>query len=71
MIVVKFFVVNFKLLNEEIDKLYFYIGKFLDKLNFIFGSKKKIKKFKCVICNEVFEGDSVFSVCFVCGVKED
>ncbi|HBG2820985.1 FAD-dependent oxidoreductase [Clostridioides difficile] len=71
MTAVKPFAVNFKPSNEEIDKLYSYTGKFLDKLNSTFGSKKKTKKFKCVICNEVFEGDSAPSVCPVCGAKED
>lgn len=63
--------INFKPSEKDIEYVNLYADKFLSKLKNTFSKKSGTKKFKCVICNEVFEGDSTPHICPVCGAKED
>lgn len=63
--------VNFKPSHVEIGYINQYADKFLEKLNHTFSKKKGKKRFKCVICNEIFDGDEPPQVCPACGAKED
>lgn len=63
--------INFKPSDDEIGYINQYADKFIEKLKHTFSKKKGKKRFKCVICNEVFDGDEPPQICPACGAKED
>ncbi|GAA0238955.1 FAD-dependent oxidoreductase [Metaclostridioides mangenotii] len=71
MVTIEPLAVNFKPSHEEIGYINQYADKFVEKLKHTFSKKKGKKRFKCVICNEIFDGDEPPQVCPACGAKED
>ncbi|MDR0879594.1 MAG: FAD-dependent oxidoreductase [Clostridioides sp.] len=65
------FKANFKPDEKEFGFINLFADKFVEKLNYKFTKKKGARKWKCIICNEVFEGDEPPQICPVCGASED
>ncbi|WP_270506656.1 FAD-dependent oxidoreductase [Paraclostridium sordellii] len=64
-------VVNFKPSEKDLYEAQLLGKKFVEKTIDAYTKKEGSKKWKCVICNEVFEGDEAPDVCPVCGAKHD
>ncbi|MBS6022799.1 MAG: FAD-dependent oxidoreductase [Paeniclostridium sordellii] len=64
-------VVNFKPSEKDLYEAQLLGKKFVEKTIDAYTKKEGSKKWKCIICNEVFEGDEAPDVCPVCGAKHD
>lgn len=64
-------VVNFKPSEVDLYEAQLLGKKFIEKTIDANTKKEGTKKWKCVICNEVFDGEEAPDVCPVCGAKHD
>lgn len=64
-------IVNFKPNESDLDEAQLLGKKFVETTIDANTKKEGTKKWKCVICNEVFDGDESPDVCPVCGAKHD
>ena len=63
--------VNFKPSEVDLYEAQLLGKKFIEKTIDVNTSKEGSRKWKCVICNEVFDGESAPDICPVCGAKHD
>ncbi|WP_250675260.1 FAD-dependent oxidoreductase [Paraclostridium ghonii] len=63
--------VNFKPSESDLYEAQLLGKKFVETTIDTNTKKEGTKKWKCVICNEVFDGDKAPDVCPVCGAKHD
>lgn len=63
--------VNFKPSEVDLYEAQLLGKKFIEKTIDINTVKEGSRKWKCVICNEVFDGESAPDICPVCGAKHD
>ncbi len=64
-------VVNFKPSEKDLYEAQKLGQRFVEKTIKAYTKKEGTRKWKCVICNEVFDGDEAPDVCPVCGAKHD
>ena len=64
-------IVNFKPSEEDMKNAVNFGKKFIEKTIDKYSIKKSNRKWKCVICSEVFDGDQPPEICPVCGAKHD
>jgi flavorubredoxin/NADPH-dependent 2,4-dienoyl-CoA reductase/sulfur reductase-like enzyme/rubredoxin len=64
-------IINFKPSEENLQFVNKFAEKFVTKLKHTFTVKKSNIKYKCIVCNEIFDGPQPPKVCPVCGAKED
>ncbi|MGL5752564.1 MAG: FAD-dependent oxidoreductase, partial [Paraclostridium sp.] len=64
-------IVNFKPSDEDIKSAVDFGKNFIEKTIDNYSFKSSNKKWKCVICSEVFDGNQAPDVCPVCGAKHD
>ena len=64
-------IVNFKPSEEDMKNAVNFGKKFIEKTIDKYSIKKSNRKWKCVICSEVFDGDQPPDICPVCGAKHD
>lgn len=64
-------IVNFKPSETDLYEAQLLGKRFVEKTIKAHTKKEGTKKWKCVICNEVFDGDEAPDVCPVCGAKYD
>lgn len=72
--------INFKPSEEELDRAFNFGANFaekiIEKINKkamapINGKQKKTRYWKCLICGQIFEGDSAPEICPVCGASAE
>lgn len=64
-------IVNFKPSKDDLKNAVEFGKKFIAKTIDNYSLKNSTKKWKCVICSEVFDGNQAPDVCPVCGAKHD
>lgn len=64
-------VVNFKPTESDLYEAQLFGKRFIERTIKEHRKKEGSKKWKCIICNEVFDGDTAPDVCPVCGAKHD
>lgn len=64
-------VVNFKPTEKDLYEAQNLGKRFVEKTIRAYTRKEGTKKWKCVICSEIFDGDEAPDVCPVCGAKHD
>lgn len=64
-------IVNFKPNESDLYEAQLLGKKFVETTIDANTKKEGTKKWKCVICNEVFDGDEAPDICPVCGAKHD
>lgn len=64
-------IINFKPSQDDINNAVEFGRKFIEKTIDNYSFKNSTKKWKCVICSEIFDGNQAPDVCPVCGAKHD